>query len=138
MNEINKDCAILVVDDNVIISDTVITLLGCMGFQNVLKADSVTTGKAAILAAEKPFPLIITDLELGDGNGLEILAYVRQIDRNKKVKVIVMTGTIDDRLLSRVYEAEPDGLILKPFDMETLKNTLVELGFLPAPDAVPA
>jgi len=74
--------------------------------------------------------VVITDFELGDGDGLEILAMVRKMDCDKKTKVIVMTGTIIEEQLSRARAANPDGLLLKPFELRMLENTLIRLGLL--------
>lgn len=120
---------VLVVDDSVSIADLVIIQLGFFGFQNVLKAGSLDEALRVIADPGKKFPLVITDLELGDGSGFEIIKYLRR--ESPDTKVIVMTATVDEEKISTVHRTA-DFLIHKPFQQEILQHALECLGFLQA------
>lgn len=68
-----------------------------------------------------PLPaLIFLDLKLPVMSGFEILAWVRQQPRFKRLQVVVLTGsplTID---IYRAYELGADAYLVKPISTETL------------------
>ena len=58
---------------------------------------------------------VILDLDLPDGRGVEMLRQIRTEDR--RIKVMVVTGSDDPALLSDVRSLDPDALFHKPLDL---------------------
>jgi DNA-binding NtrC family response regulator len=79
--------SILVVDDDKIILDSLCEFLSLDGFEAI----GAESQKAALARLkERQFNLVITDVNLPDGNGLELLEIVR--NEHPQVVVIVITG----------------------------------------------
>ena len=83
---------ILVVDDKEMMRDSVATMLARKGY-TVVAASSAAAALSKI--AQRPFDCLITDLQMPETGGLELLNEVRRHD--EQVPVIVMTayGTVE-------------------------------------------
>jgi CheY-like chemotaxis protein len=109
-------------------------------FERALKAANVTRpvqivndGETALaylnghsqFSDRKTFPLpslVFLDLKLPTMSGFEILTWLRQQPRFKRLQVIVLTGsplTID---IYRAYELGADAYLVKPISTETLAS----------------
>ncbi|MBI4656929.1 MAG: response regulator transcription factor [Elusimicrobia bacterium] len=64
--------------------------------------------------------IMILDLKLPDGNGIEILKYVRKTPDLQKMPVIVLTGDEDLATKKLVFDAEADIYLTKPIDCKEL------------------
>src|SRR6202158_5920015 len=83
---------ILVVDDEIEIREGLQLLLSSEGY----KVDLAGTAEAGLAAFEThPYDLILVDVSLPDGNGLEVLREVRQRDSVVPVILITAYGSID-------------------------------------------
>lgn len=85
-----------------------------------------TRGNAAARAADDSVPqydLVLTDLRLPDGSGLDILKFVRE--RDLPLAVVVLTGSGDERSVFEALHAGADDYIAKDGDyLQTLPRTL--------------
>jgi two-component system response regulator PilR (NtrC family) len=80
---------LLVVDDEPGLRDMLAILFRREGM-DVTLAPGFATGRDAILQAPAPFAVVLTDLLMPDGNGMELLPIVKR--RAKNSEVIVMTA----------------------------------------------
>lgn len=80
---------VLVVDDEPGLRDVLSVTLRRQGMQ-VTTAAGVRQAKAAIEQKEQPFALVLTDLVMPDGSGLDVLQVAR--DRSEHTQVIVITA----------------------------------------------
>ena len=123
---------ILVVDDERTVTDSLHLILTDAGF-DVLTADTVARATAIISTTE--LDLVITDLRLPDGNGIDVLTHVKSEAPDTEVILMTAHGSVDitidaikrgayyyiekpytpDRLLGVVDQA----LKLKSWDDET-------------------
>lgn len=107
---------ILLVEDNSELANGLIKVLAISGFQ----VDLVATAEdaEAAIAANK-FDLVILDLTLPDGDGLDVLKNIR--DRGTDVPVIILTarGNLDDRV--RGLDLGADDYLTKPFEVSELE-----------------
>jgi DNA-binding NarL/FixJ family response regulator len=60
----------------------------------------------------------VLDLNLPDGNGIEVLRYARSA--GLPARIAVHTGVADPALLQQVRALKPDALFVKPFDPDDL------------------
>ena len=72
--------------------------------------DSVTTGAERALA--EPYDAILLDLQLPDGDGLDVVRALRGAGNN--TPVLIMTGRGDDEHIVRGLDAGADDYLLKP------------------------
>ncbi|MGZ3686670.1 MAG: response regulator [Bdellovibrionota bacterium] len=68
--------------------------------------------------------LVLSDIMMLDGTGIEIVDWVRAQEGNRP-PVILMTGLLEDRL-PRFRENGVAALVTKPFDGTKLANTIRE------------
>jgi DNA-binding response OmpR family regulator len=93
-------------------------LLRLSGYE-VLNAATLTEGQA--LLADSP-DCVILDLMLPDGNGTDLLSYVRA--HHLPISVVVTTGAIDWSTTLSPPNATPDVIFPKPVDYRQLVTWL--------------
>jgi two-component system response regulator PilR (NtrC family) len=110
---------ILVVDDEQSLREFLTILLRKEGYE-VAAADSVKAAAAALLGQD--FDLVVTDLKLPDGSGLDVLRAARSGESAAEVVVITAFGTAESAV-----EAMKQGAydyLTKPFKVEEIKITI--------------
>jgi two-component system chemotaxis response regulator CheY len=122
---------VLVVDDEKIAVSFVTQLLKRIGFSDI---DTAPNGIVACgLIDEKKYGLVISDWNMPEMNGLELLRMVRSDERFRRLPFVL--SSIDGSL-ERVKIARLNGVsafLLKPFDETSLRDKLEEVlpGSLP-------
>lgn len=79
--------------------------------------------------------VMLLDLTMPIMDGYQTLAAIRA--ENLDVKIIVVSGDVQDEAVRRVLESGALAFIKKPADPDELKNTLTRLGLLGEPVPVP-
>ena len=116
---------ILVMDDEDMVGEIACQMMIHLGYE----ATHVKDGKAAIdtyvqcLADDVPFDIVTMDLTIPGGMGgreavKEILA------RDAKARVLVSSGYSTDPIMTNFADYGFAGVINKPFDLASLKETL--------------
>lgn len=107
---------ILVVDDEPSMRELLGIMLRKEGY-DVLLADS--RAMAAAVLQKGPVEMVITDIRLGDGDGLEILRHVRSA--SSRTPVIVMTAYGSTETAVAALKLGAADYLVKPFDVDELK-----------------
>jgi two-component system response regulator PilR (NtrC family) len=107
---------ILIVDDEQSMREMLAILLKKEGL-DVRSAGS--RGEAADALGRGPVDLVLTDVKLPDGDGLEILRHVKAASPETAVVVMTAYGTTETAVAARKLGAE--AYILKPFDVDELR-----------------
>ncbi len=106
--------SILLVEDDQRIADLLTRWLRRQGHS----VAAVSTVRAAILSIEDAhFDVLITDLSLPDGDGLEMIRQVRRLQ--PRLKIFLASGYLTPPLSAAV-----DGILRKPFGYAELRLTL--------------
>lgn len=113
---------VLVVEDDEIMQRALEISLERTGF-GVMCAS--TLKEAVNMLDTKPFSVVITDIFLPDGDGLEVLAFTHKI--SPQTPVLAMTGYINTELGQRAKEAFGEHLFEKPFNKNTLIGKVKEM-----------
>jgi CheY-like chemotaxis protein len=74
-------------------------------------------------ANRKDFPLpelLILDLKMPRRNGFEVIAWIRQQTGLKRLPVIILTSSKEDRDINRAYELGANTYLTKPVNFESL------------------
>jgi two-component system response regulator PilR (NtrC family) len=107
---------ILVVDDEQSMREMLSIMLAKEGHE-VLEAGS--RGEAASALARGPVDMVVTDVRLPDGDGIEILRHVKAASPETVVIVMTAFGTADSAVAARKLGAE--AYVFKPFDVDELR-----------------
>ena len=108
---------ILTVDDSASIRMTTKIALTNAGYQVTGAVDGVD-GLAK--AKSGSFDLIVTDLNMPNMNGLEMIEALRQSPAHTGVPIIFLTTESDADMKARAKAAGATGWVTKPFDPEHL------------------
>ena len=73
--------------------------------------------------------VVLLDLKLPKVDGIEVLRRIKSDDRTKKIPVVVMTSSREDRDLATCYELGVNGYVVKPVEFEDFARAVSELGF---------
>jgi DNA-binding response OmpR family regulator len=119
---------VLVVDDTEEVRELVLSVLEDMGLA-AHGVENVTAAKEW-LSRNVP-PLLIVDVMMPDGNGLDLCRWVRGQDAIKSVPVIVMTGIKDDETAQDALLMGAMDFVRKPVGMSVLKDKISR--FVPPP-----
>jgi two-component system, response regulator len=81
-------------------------------------------------ANERPIPrVILLDLKLPKLDGLDVLRAVRANDALRRIPVVILTSSREERDIIDSYELGVNSYIVKPIDFEGFVQTLGALGF---------
>jgi len=107
---------ILVVEDDNATRDTMIDLLSEAGYE----VESARNGEEAIaMAREYTFDIVITDLKMPKGDGIQVLEQIKKIDNRTIVIICTGYGTVDTAVKAMKLGAYE--YITKPIKIEEIK-----------------
>jgi len=99
------------------------TLLDEFGFEH----DIAANGKIAIgKLLEKPYDLILMDLQMPEMNGFEATDYIRNV-LNSKIPIIALTADVTTTDLKKCRAVGMNDYISKPVDEILLHNKIIDL-----------
>ncbi len=120
-----EDLRVLLVDDSTPARRFVRKLLAEMGLAHFTEADDGAT--AIPLIREQFFDLIITDYNMPQMDGLELLRFIRKESDQASAPVVMISSETDPGRLAAIHAAGVSALCPKPFDVALLKNLLQNL-----------
>ena len=74
------------------------------------------------------YDIILLDLNLPDMSGIDILEKVKTNPHTKRLPVIVLTTTDDEREIQRCYDLGANVYITKPVDYDSFAHAIRQLG----------
>lgn len=111
---------ILVVDDEEIIGETLLSYLQASGFEVITK----TTAQDIVqIMGDSVFDLVILDLALADADGLEVLDIIKH--KYPSVPVLILTGMgYDDELMKEAMRLHANGYMSKTVALPQLLSEI--------------
>ncbi len=73
------------------------------------------------------FDLIVTDINMPDINGLELVSFVKKSPAYAAIPLVIVSTEGSDRDLDRGVRLGADAYVVKPFDPEDLREIVREL-----------
>lgn len=90
--------------------------------------EAATIGQARAVLASEPIDVLLLDVRLPDGSGLDLAAEIRASDR-PAVRIVIVSASVLPAERSRAVESGADAFLGKPFGATDLLDVLV--GFAP-------
>lgn len=121
---INK---ILVVDDSSTMVRIIVNTLGQAGYTNVVTADN---GKNALdmLMLDKEISLVLSDWNMPEMKGNELLKAVRACEEYKKLPFIMITSRNTKEDILEAVRSGANDYLVKPFTAAMIKEKIERLG----------
>jgi len=114
-----------VVEDSSAVRGFVSAALESRGAFEVTQAQS---GFDALrILARSRYDLIITDINMPDINGLELVRYIRESEQHHKTRLLIISTDGRDADRQRALELGADAYLLKPFRPEELLSAVARL-----------
>ena len=134
MNEVE----ILLVEDNP--HDLELTLRALRKNNLANAITSVTDGEAALdflfgrgkfagRGTDHPPRVVFLDLKLPKVDGIEVLRQVKADERTKRIPIVVVTSSAEERDRVDSYQLGVNSYVVKPIEFESFVKTISDLGF---------
>ena len=75
---------------------------------------------------ESDFDLIMSDWNMPQQNGYDLLCKVRDHEKTKDIPFLMMTGTSDKESIISAKEAGVSGYVVKPFNTKTIIDKIIQ------------
>jgi two-component system chemotaxis response regulator CheY len=120
-----RDSNILIVDDYAHMRSIIKSVLRRMGYKNIQEA--VDGEKALAHIRSTRVDLVISDLNMPEMNGIELLNAVRNDPNSALVPFLIITGEAHKNTVLAVAKAKVSAYLLKPFSSDDLKAKIEKI-----------
>ena len=114
----------LIVDDSATMRNMIKAVMTEMGFDIVTAQDGA---KAVKSAGTDKFDIVVTDINMPNMDGIELIRVLRDTDSMKFTPILVITTEGGDNVKKAGKEAGASGWIVKPFNPDTVKRAVTKL-----------
>ena len=118
----DKNLRFLVIDDFATMRRIVRNLLQDLGFKNVEEAEDGQDALTKLRAST--FDFVITDWNMPNLDGLQLLSEMRKDDALKAIPVLMVTAEAKKENIIAAAQAGANGYVVKPFTAATLEEKL--------------
>ncbi len=115
------DEAVLIVDDDDGMRELAEMMCKQMGLKTVSSADTIAARK---YLEEKIPRLILLDIMMPDGNGIEFCQWMRSQEELKNVSIIVTSALKEEETIQDAFKVGANDFLSKPFEMAIFKERL--------------
>jgi len=120
-----KSLRVLIVDDQESVRGIMRGYVKRMGVENI---DTAESGAAALKQLGKaPYQLVVSDINMENGSGLDLLKAMRAHPVLKRTPVLMVTGSSDNETVSSVVQAGVNGYVVKPVSFDALKQRVEKI-----------
>lgn len=116
---------ILIVDDMQSMRKMIMKMCKEMGFTDLVGSDDGDKAWEELQKVESSFGLIISDWNMPNVTGLELLKLVRADSRLQKTPFLMLTAEAEGHQVAEAVAAGVDGYVVKPFAQVGLHEKLV-------------
>jgi len=118
----NLKMAILVVDDFSTMRRIITNVLKQLGYENIIEAEDGT--KALSILESQHVDFVITDWNMPQMSGLDLLKAIRANKDRKNIPVLMVTAEAMQENIIAAAQAGVNNYIVKPFDAKTLADKI--------------
>ncbi|MEZ4525293.1 MAG: ABC transporter substrate-binding protein [Desulfobacterales bacterium] len=123
---LNTGIKVLLVEDFHATRKMEIETLRKLGFAQILETDN-GIGAMELLRENRDTGLIISDWNMPDMNGYELLVWVRSQEEFREIPFVMATAQAEKRKTEKTMGAGANGFITKPFSAQELQQVLEEV-----------
>ncbi|HEY4104518.1 MAG TPA: response regulator [Polyangiaceae bacterium] len=114
---------VLVVEDSASMRSFVRSALEADTRHSGLDVVEASSGFEALrLLPRGPYELVITDINMPDINGLELISFIRRSELHKETPVLIISTQSSERDRARGLSLGANGYMTKPFSPEDLQD----------------
>lgn len=118
---------VLILDDMMTMRKIVTRTLKEMGFVDILEAADGNQGWELLSTLNPPVQLIISDWNMPNCTGLDLLKKVRGDARYQKVPFILLTAESESHQVAQALQLGVSGYIIKPFTADSIRQKLEQI-----------
>lgn len=116
---------IMVVDDMSTSRGLITQALDSFGIRNVATAEN---GKTALKALSvKPVHLVISDYNMPEMDGLQLLHYLRATPKTKGIGFVLITGRAEQQIIDHGKKLGMNNYLKKPFEPAQMKDCIEQV-----------
>lgn len=112
----------LVVDDSTTSLNHITRILTNMGFTKITHAHNGV--EAVELLQDEFFDLIVTDYNMPEMNGDELIEHVRTKSNQSSIPILMVSSESDENRIANVQKSGVSAICNKPFDVNTVRQIL--------------
>jgi len=116
---------ILIVDDSPTMRRILVNTVIKSGYSDVKEAEDGKDALAKLMAGE--YDLVMTDWNMPNMSGLELVQAVRADEKLKKIPILMVTTRNMKEDIVNAIKSGVNGYIVKPFDAKTLYAKISEV-----------
>lgn len=98
---------------------------GAEGLDGVEVVEASSGFDALRLLPRGPYDLVISDINMPDINGLELVRFIRKSDQHKHTPVVLISTQSSERDRERGLSLGADAYLAKPFTPESLREEVL-------------
>jgi len=117
---------VLIVDDMMTMRKIVAKACKDLGFSDLVEAADGQKAWEALGSAEPPIGLVISDWNMPNCTGLDLLKRVRSDSRFQKLPFVLLTAESEGHQVAEAVKSGVDNYIVKPFTADVLQKKLEE------------
>jgi two-component system chemotaxis response regulator CheY len=115
---------VLVVDDMMTMRKLVSKICKEVGFQNLMEAGDGIQAWEAIQSSNPPIGLVISDWNMPNCSGLDLVKRIRADSRFKNTPFLMVTAEAEQHQVVEAIKAGVDNYVVKPFGKDQLIEKL--------------
>ncbi len=122
----NSEMKVIIVDDFVTMRRITKTLMKQLGYTNMVEAED---GKQALdmLQKDSSIEFVISDWNMPNMTGLELLQAVRADEKLKKLPFLMVTAEAEQENIMAAVKSGVSNYVIKPFTALTLQDKLAKV-----------
>ena len=120
----NTNIRVLVADDMMTMRKIVAKTLKELGFTDIIEAADGAQAWTALAQSEVPVGLIVSDWNMPNSTGIDLLKRVRSESRFKHLPFVLVTAESEKTQIIEAINAGASNYVVKPFTSDILREKL--------------
>jgi len=118
------DSKILIAEDMTSVREVLIETFNAIGYNHIVGCKDGADAWEKIQNESPPFQLIVSDLNMPDSNGMDLLIRIRTSDRYKNLPFLMISEMSDQSHIMNAMKSGADYYLVKPIKAPELASKL--------------